>query len=81
MKILSKKYDDKLLVRQAERILVSDPKIDHSIISVNSHKGVVTISGSVKNDFEHHHILEAIRRGYEKFGLQYAQIVDATVVR
>jgi osmotically-inducible protein OsmY len=81
MKILSKKYDDKLLVRQAERILVSDPKIDHSIISVNSHKGVVTISGSVKNEFEHNHILEAIRRGYEKIGLQYAQIIDATMVR
>ncbi|KPK13286.1 MAG: hypothetical protein AMJ56_02605 [Anaerolineae bacterium SG8_19] len=81
MKVLSKKYDDKLLVRQAQRILASDPSIDHSDISVNSHKGVVTFSGSVKNEFEHHHILEAIRRGYEKFGLQYTQIVDAIVVR
>jgi osmotically-inducible protein OsmY len=49
MKVLSKKYDDKLLVRQAQRILASDPSIDHSDISVNSHKGVVTFSGSVKN--------------------------------
>jgi osmotically-inducible protein OsmY len=81
MKLLTKKYDDKLLMRQAERILASDPNVDHSSISVNSHKGVVTISGSVKNDFEQHHILEAIRRGYGKFGLQQAEIVDEIVVR
>ncbi len=81
MKLLTKKYDDKLLMRQAERILASDPSVDHSSISVKSHKGVVTISGSARNDFERHHVIEAIRRGYGKFGLQQAQIVDEMVVR
>jgi len=81
MKILTKKYDDKLLVRQAERILASDPSIDHSSISVNSQKGVVTVSGNVRNEFEHNHVLEAIRRGYGKFDLQYGQITDRIMVR
>jgi osmotically-inducible protein OsmY len=78
---LKKGYDDKSLVRHAERILANDPTIDHSMISVNSRKGVVTISGSVREGFENHHILEVIRRGFDKSGLRYAKIEDATTLR
>ena len=81
MKLLTKKYDDKMLVLQAERILAGDPSIDHSSISVNSQKGIVTVSGNVRNEFEHNHVLEAIRRGYGKFNLRYEQIADRLAVR
>lgn len=73
---LTKKYDDKTLVSLAERALVGDPIIDHSVIEVQSNKGVVTVTGNVRSEREHQRAMTAVRRSIEHSGLKYVRIID-----
>lgn len=73
---LIKKFDDKMLVRQAEQALIADPGIDHSTIQVKSKSGIVTLSGSTRNNQEHRRALEVVRRSLEKRNLKFERIVD-----
>jgi osmotically-inducible protein OsmY len=73
---LIKKYDDKALVLQAERALANDPSIDNSTIAVSSKNGVVTLTGNVRNEAEHRHALDVIKRAFERKNLKYDRVAD-----
>ena len=73
---LIKKYDDKTLTNQAERALSNEPGIDHSTIDVTSKKGIVTLTGKVRNAGEHQRALNVVRRSFEKKNLTYVRIED-----
>ena len=81
MVTLTKKYNDKLLVRQAERALSNDPGIDNSVISVDSSNGVVTLIGSARNHDEHLRAIEIVRRAYERLNQEYDHLEDRVVER
>jgi osmotically-inducible protein OsmY len=74
-----KKYDDKVLARQAEKVLISDPIIDHAVIQISSKKGVVTLGGYVRNSREHNRALSMVRRNFEELGLAYERLVDEII--
>jgi osmotically-inducible protein OsmY len=78
---LIKKYDDKVLVSQAERALANDPSIDNSTIAVSSRNGVVTLTGNVRNQAEHRRTLDLIERTYKRRNLKYDHVADMIVER
>jgi osmotically-inducible protein OsmY len=78
---LTKKYDDKTLVLQAERALSNDPSIDNSTIAVACRNGVVTLTGNVRNRAEHRRAIGAIERAYERMNLKYDHIADMIIER
>ena len=78
---LIKKYDDKILVLQAERVLANDPSIDNSTIAVSSRNGVVTLTGNVRSQAEHRRVLDAIERAYKRMNLKYDRVADMIVDR
>ena len=78
---LIKKYDDKILVLQAERVLANDPSIDNSTIAVSSRNGVVTLTGNARSQAEHRRVLDAIERAYKRMNLKYDRVADMIVDR
>lgn len=78
---LIKKYDDKMLVRQAERALTNEPGIDNSTISVFSKNGVVTLEGNVRNQSEHRRAIDVVRRAFERLDMKHDKIVDKLAQR
>lgn len=76
MVTLTKKFDDKVLKRQAEIALAGDPTIAGSEIVVSSKGGLVTLTGRVRNSREHQRALDVVRRALDGRKLKYGHIVD-----
>lgn len=76
---LIKKYDDKVLVLQAERALANDPGIDNSTISVSSRNGVVTLAGNARNQVEHRRVVEVVQRAFSRMNLKYDRVADLII--
>jgi len=76
---LLKKYDDKLLVQQAERALANDPSIDNSRISVSSKNGIITLEGKSRNQSEHRRAVDIVQRSLKSKNLKYDRIADKII--
>jgi osmotically-inducible protein OsmY len=80
MKLLKRKYNDEVLVLQAERALRGDPTVNAATLDVSSKDGIVIVSGRVNSSLAQRHALETVRGAYHHAGLKYETIVDRIAV-
>jgi osmotically-inducible protein OsmY len=71
------KYNDDQLVNQSMTAIANDPLIsDSGRMVVNSKNGVVTISGTVRDQHEKERIEGVVRNALTTMGLKHEQIVN-----
>ena len=61
-KTIGERLDDTTITTRVKTSMLNDPQVNGSTIDIDTYKGVVTLSGRVRNQEEHDQALAAARR-------------------